>query len=332
MATEESVYLIDQFLTTKIGDPFRLFPFGALYRGGSKRQLTAEYARLFKLPHFKPPIKRGSHRDETPAAGHLVGLEVRDDGLYGIPEWNDEGLGALARGEYRYHSPEVIWEGWVEDAVTGEQITGPLIVGVALLHNPALGEAAALYRVDTGDRSMSENYEVPAGLWARFNAWLDRATAAVSEPEPEPEPAPVAPAVPEDYEALKAQAAELEQYRAQVEQLKAEQARAARVAHFAAALADAPALAGDAEAHEILAGLADDVAERVLGKFRALAAQIDESNLTEDVGAAGSPEGGPDAYAVLQEAIKAQVDKGLTYNAAIAAVAKEQPALFGEIE
>jgi len=153
-----SEYVITDFVTVAAGEPFRLLPFGQIVKNGRKREVTRELAARFRLPHFRPPIKLGSHKDETPAGGHIVALEVRDDGLYAVPEYNDEGAAALARGAYRYHSPEIVWEGGLEDPQTGDVQDGPLIIGDALLHTPHLGEAAALYTADItqGEQKMNE--------------------------------------------------------------------------------------------------------------------------------------------------------------------------------
>ena len=79
----DSFYVIDDFVNVRPGDPFRLLPFGTLIKGGKKRNITPELAAKFKLPHFKPPIKLGLHNYETPAGGHITGLFVGKDGLYG---------------------------------------------------------------------------------------------------------------------------------------------------------------------------------------------------------------------------------------------------------
>jgi hypothetical protein len=106
---DNTTYLIDDYVATKTGTGYRLFPFGVIYKNGKRREITPEFASQFKLPHFKPPIKLGSHDDPTPAGGHIVALEVRADGLYAIPEWNEKGEISNTDGAYRYHSPEVIW-------------------------------------------------------------------------------------------------------------------------------------------------------------------------------------------------------------------------------
>jgi len=68
----ESLYLVEEYVALRPGDPFRLFPFGKLVKGGKEIEITPELARRFKLPHFKPPIKLGSHNEETPAGGHIT--------------------------------------------------------------------------------------------------------------------------------------------------------------------------------------------------------------------------------------------------------------------
>src|SRR5574342_495432 len=94
----ETTLLIDDYVATRPGQPYRLFPFGKIVKNGKTREITPEFASQFKLPHFKPAIKLGSHEDTTPAGGHIIGLEVRDDGLYDVPELNEKGEQALADG------------------------------------------------------------------------------------------------------------------------------------------------------------------------------------------------------------------------------------------
>src|SRR5512139_4007279 len=162
----DTTYLIDNYVTTNQGPAYRLFPFGVIYKNGKRREITPEYAAQFKLPHFRPAVKLGSHEDTTPAGGFIVALEVRDDGLYAVPEWNEKGETAMQDGAYRYHSPEVLWDdGAIENPADGSLITGPLILGDALLHMPHLGEATALYSIEpiTEEQKM-ENVTVPASL------------------------------------------------------------------------------------------------------------------------------------------------------------------------
>lgn len=309
-------YLLDQFVTVKPGAPFRLFPFGKLVKGGKERDITPELAALFKMPHFKPAIKLGSHDDITPAGGHIIGLEVRQDGLYAVPEYNEKGLQAVQEGAYRYQSPEVIWPGGgIEDPQTGAMIEGPLIVGAALLHTPHLGEAAALYSVNPmmEVNDMTETVAVPANLWDKFMAWFDRSTA-----EPDPPATPVVE--PEKFEALQKERDDLA---ARIMTLEAEQAKQARIDAFAAQLKETKV----SEGAELLAAMSDEQAAWVVQQFKALSAQINESALLGEIGSDGA--GAEQAPGVAFDAAiraKMETDK-LDYFAAAEAVALVNPEL-----
>lgn len=344
-------YFYSEFVTTKAGEPFRLLPFGPLYKGGVKHEVTPALAAQFKLPHFLAPIKLGSHREETPAGGHIVALEVRGDGncalcvkgecgehgLFAVPEWNEKGIEALETGAYRGQSPEIMWEnGAFEDPKTGKMLKGPMITGDALLHNPHLGKAAALYSADEAgkDDEMSESYEVPKGLWDRFNAWLDKLT---TEPEPKTEP----PAPTQTPDQLAAVITERDQIKAQLDQLNAEkqQAEAARV------LAETKAgivttlqnqeqygaswieLAKAQEAADILSSMGEEQRSWVMRQFGALAMQIKESALVGELGSNG--QGVSDPRMALDTAIKAKAaEKNISYLEAQVLLAGEKPELF----
>src|SRR3989304_5438019 len=157
---------ITDYVTLTPGDPIRLFPFGKVIKNGKEHLITPETAARFRLPHFHPPVKLGSHKDEAPAGAYIKRLEVRSDGLYAHVEMTDKGAQALAQGDYRYHSPEVVWEGGFEDPTTGDTIEGPFIVGDALLHPPHLGQAAALFTAEnhTKEKVMTETVQIPASL------------------------------------------------------------------------------------------------------------------------------------------------------------------------
>ena len=300
-----SEYVITEFVSVALGEPFRLLPFGRLVKGGKAREITAELAGRFRLPHFRPPIKLGSHRDETPAGGHIVALEVREDGLYAVPEYNDEGAAAMARGAYRYHSPEIVWEGGFEDPKTGAMQEGPLIIGDALLHTPHLGEAAALYSADImGDEDMTtETVTVPV-------SWLDRLFGRNQDANPQPEP-PQALTTAVDADLFAAVQAERDDLAARLERL----------------LAETP-LAEDAELPALLAGLPEETAADLLRRFRALAEQARVSALTADVGHEGQSTTG-DPVAALDAAIRSAMKAdGLNYNQALSKLTAEQPELL----
>lgn len=289
--------LFQEFVNTKAGEPYRLFPFGKIVKGGAVREITPEFAATIKLPHFKPAIKLGSHEDATPAGGHIIGLEVRADGLYAVPEFNDKGAQALQDGAYRYHSPEIIWEGGLEDP-QGGVISAPLIVGDALLHTPHLGEATAMYSVDEiQQEQIMDNVSIPTSLWDKYIApLLERKPEVVKETvEVFKEP--------EDYGTLKT---EVEQYRAETARMKAEAEHKERVQKFTTELSETKA---DPTLAELLAGLNPEAAEAVMKQFRALSAQINESTLTGEVGTPG--EGNIE-------------DPKAAFNAAVLAIVKEK--------
>ncbi len=313
-----SEYVITDFVTVAAGEPFRLLPFGQIVKNGRKREITREVAARFRLPHFRPPIKLGSHKDETPAGGHIVALEVRDDGLYAVPEYNDEGAAALARGAFRYHSPEIVWEGGLEDPQTGDVQDGPLIIGDALLHTPHLGEAAALYTADItqGEQKMNEGtVTVPV-------SWLDRLFGRV--PEETPPPAPVATV---DTDRLTAVERERDDLAATIARMESEAAQAERVQRFAAELAET-SLADDDGLPGLLAGLSDEMAGELMRRFKALAEQARVSALTANVGHEGQAPSG-DPVMELDAAIKSvMAAEKMDYVQAMARVRATQPDLI----
>jgi hypothetical protein len=313
--------VIDEFVNVKPGEAYRLFPFGKIVKGGKVRNITPEFAATIKLPHFKPAIKLGSHDDTTPAGGHIMALEVRQDGLYAIPEFNDKGSQALLDGAFRYHSPEIIWEGGLEDPNGGGAITAPLIMGDALLHTPHLGEAAALYSVEViepnKEQNMNgENFTVPMNIWEKYIAPLFNKPPEIKEV--------VKVVEPEDYATTKS---ELEQFKAQIEQQKAESLKKARIEKYEGELKETKApvtLAG------IIAGLNDEDASAVMKEIRAMSEQI---NVSAIAGETGSPADGgalDDPKAAFNAEVLKLVDpaKNIDYNAAFELVKTAKPDLF----
>lgn len=310
----------DRFINVQPGEPFRLLPFGTLVKNGKRREITPEVARRFRLPHFQPAIKLGSHDDTTKAGGHIVGLEVRADGLYAIPEFNDQGAAAIANGDYKYHSPEILWEGAsLEDPATGAAINGPLIVGDALLHTPHLGAAAALYSMEK--RNMNdEQVTMPASAFDRL--------MALFRPETPKEPPPVEPQVAAvDAEKFSALVAERDDLAAKVATMEAQAQRGAKVQRYAAEL-DGTTLKEDVELHELLADLEDDKAAAIVQRVKAISEQARVAALTEDVGATGGDATG-DPTANLDAAIRQRMAKtGENYGAALMGVGKNNPELI----
>lgn len=315
----DNTYLFEQFVNTRIGDAFRLFPFGSIVKSGQKREITPEYARQFKLPHFKPPIKLGSHADETGAGGHIIGLEVRDDGLYAIPEWNEKGLQALKDGAYRYHSPEVAFEGGLEND-SGDLMKAPLILGDALLHTPHLGERAALYSITQTEETMAEEtINLPKGIWEEYIAPLFKRGELVESTLEEKE----AGIDPEKFTAIEK---ERDEYKVQLEAIEAGKKRAALVEKFEAGIAETQAAP---EMAELLADLPEDKAEAIMGEFKKLSERINVTEVTEEKGTEG---GEPvDAQAAFNaEVLKYSAEHKLSYPQAFEVVKVSNAALYAE--
>jgi hypothetical protein len=342
MSTEGEIYLIDEYVTVAPGQPYRLFPFGTIVKNGKRREITPEMAGKFRLPHFKPPVKLGSHEEVTPAGGHIIGLEVRPDGLYALPELNEQGQAALNRGDYRYHSPEVIWEGGgLEDPSTGETIPGPLIVGDALLHTPHLGEGAALYSIEPlmakeEVKEMTEEViEVKKSLWDQFKALFIKHEDKGGDPILEaPAETPVNQE-PEKMEALQAEKEKLEaeakqandkaeEMQAEVEKMKAETMRKERVDSFAVQLKETKA----EQNAEMLASMTDDQAAWVITQLRALSVQVQANDqLTKEIGTPAEIETNP-ATRLDNEIRAVMAEKKIGYPEAFETVRKTKPELL----
>lgn len=314
----DTSFFIDSFTSVKPGEPFRLLPFGTLVKNGRRREITPDVARAFRLPHFRPAIKLGSHEDTTRAGGHIVALEVRDDGLYAVPEFNEQGAAAIANGDYRYHSPEILWEGALENPTNGDAITGPLIVGDALLHNPHLGENAALYSIEV-KKNMDEQVTMPASAFDRL--------MAIFRPEPPKDtPTPEQQVSTVDAEQFAAVQAERDDLAARVTAMEAQAARAANVQRYAGELAGTT-LADDGDFHALLADLGDQAAG-IVQRIKAITEQTRVAALTEDVGHGGAEATG-DPTAMLDAAVRAQMAKsGENYGAALLTVGREHPELL----
>lgn len=325
----DSIFIIDEFVNVRPGEPFRLLPFGTLIKGGKEHNITPELAAEFKLPHFKPPIKLGSHEEETPAGGHIVGLFVGHDGLYAETEFTDKGGKAVLDGDYKYHSPEVIWEGGLEDPDTGLIIEGPMIVGDALLHTPHLGEAAALYQVtkEKGENNMGDTVEVPIKFWDKFMAGL-----FVSPPEkPEVKESKDPVVKVEDFEALES---ERDDYKAKFDAMEADKAKAEKLSAIAAEFdteeyGTAYIELGNAEeSADVLAGMSDEQRDWVMTNFKALSKQINDSALIKELGTIGEGIDEDDSAGQLNAVVEARAKEDkISYGAALDLVSAEQPEL-----
>lgn len=342
--------IIDNFVSTQPGQPYRLLPFGPIKRatGGPERNVTPELASRFKLPHFQPPIKLGSHADDAPAGGHMKSLFVvgdgncplcvsgkcKEHGLWVNPEMTERGAKSVGDGDYKYHSPEIIWPGGgIEDATTGRFIEGPLIVGDALLHVPALGEATALYtsQVYKGEIMSEETMvQVPKNILDLLTAFFKPGDPA-KQPEIQ-KPAPVEGIAPEKFAALQTEKDELA---ARVKQIEADQLHAVTVTKLAATLKDrekfSATFASDkaaTEAAEKLAALPVESQEWVMQQFSALSKRIDYGKITAEIGsnASNTTTNPRQAFAAAVNE-KMRKDK-VSYADAYAIVKDEAPDLF----
>ena len=326
----KSTYIVDLIPTSFVnlvpGEAIRLLPFGKVTKDGKTRIITPEYARKFKLPPWKPAIKLGSHEDETPAGAYINELDVREDGLYGLIDVTEKGAKAIEEGDYRYHSPEIIWDnGYLEDSEGGEDIQGPLILGDALLHNPHLGERAALFEIDKLEKPMTTDTEVKlsSDFWDKgkemFKSLLpDKTPPDDDEIKPEELTATIKErdVLKAEIDEMKAEAAASEQHAAIVAEFDTEE--------FGAAFIEL----GQAEnAAKMLARMDGEVRTWVMTQFKALSGQIKEGGLMDELGHNLDPEGDP--AAAFDMAIKAvQKEEKVGYNEAYKIAQTKHAALF----
>ena len=334
----ESIFAIDNFVNVREGEPFRLLPFGPLVKGGDKREITPEMAQKFRLPHYKPAIKIGSHKQEAPAAGHIRQLFIGEDGLYALPEFTDKGMKVVQEGDYKYQSPEIVWEGGMEDPKTGDMIEAPLIVGAALLHDPHLGEDAALYQAEGLDdthrqkeTNMSETVEVPKTFWDSVVTFFQAPEKDTEEVQPEKD----APEVDiEKFEAIKS---ERDEYQAKLDEMEAQAEREQLMSdirgefdtdEYGAAFQEMPE---SDETIEMLVGMDEEQREWVLTQFRAMSKQIDESALTGEEGTSGEGVDADNPREKLNAVVEAKAkEESISYNEALSIVSNEQPELVNE--
>lgn len=85
---------------------------------------------------------------EAPAAGWIIELEGREDGLWAKVEWTDRGREYVESREYRYISPVVL--------VDNETLQGIQLLSAALTNNPAIDgmQPVAAKESETGGDNM----------------------------------------------------------------------------------------------------------------------------------------------------------------------------------
>ena len=324
------MFLVDEFGNSP-AEAIRLFEFGEIWKDGKHRDFTREFAEQMTLPHYTPAIKLGSHNDETKSGGVIKALEVREDGLYGIPEYNENGQEAIEQKHYNFHSPEVIWDGWMENPKTGEPIEGPLIVGLALLHDPHLGQSASLYSAVKPYTRKSEDHteinimtteklvEVPVGFFEKIEAMVEKFTSKKEEEPQEPR---------EDFEAIQS---ERDDFKSKFEALKEKEEKAnalAKVKELFSSTEHGKAFSeiGTVEANvDMLAGMTDEQQAWVTEQLKGLSAQAD--GITEEIGDLGD-----EAAKEPKDVLNAEVEKyasenKVDYNEALKVIRRTKPQL-----
>lgn len=103
-------------------------------------------------------------KGEAPAAGWIESLELTDAGLVAkVKNWSDKARGLLENGEYRYHSPVLIF-----DDKTNRPVE---IQSVGLTNHPAIhGIPALVAASDTGKNTM--NIEDKKSVFGKFKDLL----------------------------------------------------------------------------------------------------------------------------------------------------------------
>lgn len=99
-----------------------LHPFGTFYGNGQRftfdqESLAAVQAQLATLGnpwpldwhHATLKVEEGQ-AERAPAAGFITGVEVVDDFVYGLVEWNPRGAEAVLSGDFSYVSPVLLYD------------------------------------------------------------------------------------------------------------------------------------------------------------------------------------------------------------------------------
>jgi hypothetical protein len=172
----------------------------------------------------------------------------------------------------------------------------------------------------------TDSVTVPAGLWDKFLSFIDFNTTQKADT-----PTPPAPVEPEQFKAEREDyAARVAAYEARIQEMEAANQYQSRVTQYGAEFKELAPIAGDTELQEHLARLDNDTGVYFSTKVKALAAQINASNLTTDLGANGVGSNPADAFGALVTAYMAE-NKAL-YHVAVMEVARANPLLAQEVE
>ena len=167
---DSSDYDVPESLT--IGKPFKTLAFGQVSSrlSGEKigkeidKKLLEEIVRVFKETqdetaviidwnHSSSPFNNSSIAppETSNALGKIIDLEIKDDGLYAIPAYNEKGLDVVKNaGGVLWSSPEYI-DGDVYSRSTGEKVGTAQLLAITLTPRPAQSQN----KIDT--ITLSEN-------------------------------------------------------------------------------------------------------------------------------------------------------------------------------
>ena len=140
------------------GKAFRIFPIKKAKRGEREIDVTRERLTQMKenydsdRPRWRIPIYAGHPTDtqpDPPKLGNASQLELRDDGLYVIPEFTGEGKSLVEDGKYQYCSPGVLWSvnGSLYTDEQGNEFDN-VIDHIALTNKPFWGKETMVFSSD----------------------------------------------------------------------------------------------------------------------------------------------------------------------------------------
>lgn len=104
----------------------------------ASRQKTGK--RKIVIDYEHQSFNSKTNGQPAPAAGWVVGLEVREDGIWGLVEWTDKAAAHIDKKEYRYISP--VFTHTKDGVVLALQ-------NAALTNSPNLDQLTALNRAET---------------------------------------------------------------------------------------------------------------------------------------------------------------------------------------
>lgn len=115
-----------------------------------------EFAQNFNAGVRKGVFITAGHEgfEELPAVGWVQDVEVRDDGLWGTVDWNDNGREALQDKQWKFFSPELCRD--YEDPET-HSLYRNVLTGGALTKSPYFKELQAIVFSDKNINKYNEN-------------------------------------------------------------------------------------------------------------------------------------------------------------------------------